>query len=792
MFAYTPPAKQTSNPSLKPFVVGREAAEFLWETGIPYVEGKYAGSEYTLTGNGHGVYWCEDGGSFAYVDEVDLNGDFTFTARIKSAQIPEGGVSHVGILVKGRLGHLEPALSLRWDTYWAKTTGSGLGWFNRITPTHSQIGGKNSGQRGCHGSGQGCIGQGLENTIGDYPAVEGLWMRVTRKRLANGTSAYKLFSRKSESDPWQEHESVAGTHNACGNEPSLHFAPNMRLPNFMIPEDHDGKVLVGLYVANSAGGKERVTATFDNISVEGQGMQEPPKPLSREFSQNAQWWPSYFGPNGNFTLNDEDVEFVETLRNARLLWKSDFVPPAFAQSKRKGLKAHGYKKGGGASLIAADNKVFAYYQTPIPEDDYWAANGNDIVHAFDAVTGKTLWKKTTGKGTYYDPKFDAKSRNIINHTPCWFDGNVYSVSPSGRVNCLNASSGDVKWSANIGGRAQTSALVPIGGAIVTGVGGRRNAPFSVDVVALDAKNGDILWRCKKCAGGGATPTPWEFEGKHYVIVANNDGEARCLNARTGEEKWKLTGLGQNEYTVHVSGSYMALFADSIIHKVGGRVAGFRITDTKATSLWTLPEELRLRIVMAIYKGYLYGFHKDRHYRVIDMETGKLVGQTLPKAGLQNIHKTGLGAGSPVVAVNNRLIANLDSEHAHHYVMHKTFPETFAPTDESCWWPYHELTATYSECHATMKQPVVEGRFFTRGKDGVYCYDLRKLYKSSSGQVIHLRPKQAGFQFAPPPLVYDIQGRIMGRFGSPNSFSKTVFPWFTGNQEHLYLPGSNRK
>lgn len=56
------------NPPLKTFTVGTETEFYRWQHGTPYVDGSYEDdSTYRLTGNGQGVYWCQDGAGYAYV-----------------------------------------------------------------------------------------------------------------------------------------------------------------------------------------------------------------------------------------------------------------------------------------------------------------------------------------------------------------------------------------------------------------------------------------------------------------------------------------------------------------------------------------------------------------------------------------------------------------------------------------------------------------------------------------------------------------------------------------------------
>ena len=52
--------------------------------------------EYTLSGNGQGVYWCVDACALAHVENPPVRGSFTFTARVKEVALPEHpGPAHI-------------------------------------------------------------------------------------------------------------------------------------------------------------------------------------------------------------------------------------------------------------------------------------------------------------------------------------------------------------------------------------------------------------------------------------------------------------------------------------------------------------------------------------------------------------------------------------------------------------------------------------------------------------------------------------------------------------------------
>ena len=276
-------ANTIKSPPFETYSLGAESERYRWKK-YPHVSGGYDEdkSSYPLSGNGHGVYWCRDGAATARLSGTPLTGDFTFTARLKEVDIPEG-IGQVGILVKGRWGTREPVISLRWDTYWAGRD-KGLTWFNRITPTKDMEDMVTAySEKMCHGTGQGCIGKGYENALGGYDSPEGLWFRVQRKN-EGGLDKYFLFARKSENEPWEEIPSVTSTHNPCGAAQTPLEQP-LNLPSFLMPETTEGRVHVGLFVAHGSFGQKSVSATFDNISITADDY-KPEAPVIAAFIGN--------------------------------------------------------------------------------------------------------------------------------------------------------------------------------------------------------------------------------------------------------------------------------------------------------------------------------------------------------------------------------------------------------------------------------------------------------------------------------------------------------------------------
>jgi len=291
-----------TNPPLSLKSLGEEYADqnLAWYGATPIANGHYDDDTFSFSGNGIGVYYCWDRSGFAYIETPTIDGDFMFTARVKSAPTEGFGSGtykngKVGICVKPSLSMTSPVLSLRWDYYWQSATEEqhGLQWFNRTTheddiclyawniPSKRRIddnqktlskkalsigAGCDNGQgaavwgsfRGhwnCltsydpYGCIQGCIDQGYENQVGGFTTVQNLMLRI--QRIDN---AYRLYAKYPDDNQWSRIQEV----NNVGNSRA-----------FDVPETQNGVCYVGLIASGAPAPNVAapLEVEFDNIEL---------------------------------------------------------------------------------------------------------------------------------------------------------------------------------------------------------------------------------------------------------------------------------------------------------------------------------------------------------------------------------------------------------------------------------------------------------------------------------------------------------------------------------------------
>ncbi|HET8873979.1 MAG TPA: PQQ-binding-like beta-propeller repeat protein [Gaiellaceae bacterium] len=139
--------------------------------------------------------------------------------------------------------------------------------------------------------------------------------------------------------------------------------------------------------------------------------------------------------------------------------------------------------------------------------------GADDVFAIDAHTGKTKWSYRAN----LNQKIDTICCGWTNRGVAIGDGRVYFGQLDGKVVALNQQTGRVVWTNQLAnfrqGTTITSAPLYYGGRIYIGMSGGEYG-IRGRLTALDAKNGDLVWRFYTIPGPG--------EVGHKTWPADND------------------------------------------------------------------------------------------------------------------------------------------------------------------------------------------------------------------------------------------------------------------------------
>jgi outer membrane protein assembly factor BamB len=297
--------------------------------------------------------------------------------------------------------------------------------------------------------------------------------------------------------------------------------------------------------------------------------------IGATFSQAADW-PNWRGPN-------RDGISAETK------WKSEWSgEPKVLWEAEVGL--------GFSSFVVANGRVL----TTGHEE------GKDTVFCLDAVTGKVNWKHS-----YAADLGDKYYEGGTSATPTFDGERAYHLSRWGDLFCFEAASGKVVWEKNV--QKETEANIPdwgfAGAPLVHGDLLILNVGKAG--MAVNKKNGKIIWKSDPDTAGYSTPYPIQRNGKDLAVI----GSARsyiAVEVGTGAPAWEHdwpTRYGVNAADPILNGDH--LFISSGYNK-GCTV--LKLTDRGPEKVWenkALKNQFNSSVLI---DGHLYGIDGDSNSR----------------------------------------------------------------------------------------------------------------------------------------------------------------------------------
>jgi len=276
---------------------------------------------------------------------------------------------------------------------------------------------------------------------------------------------------------------------------------------------------------------------------------------------------------------------------------------------------------GYASPVVAGGKVF-YLDNQ---------QGNEVVHAAEAATGKELW----------NAKLDACFKdNFVSGPRCTpvVDGNrVYAQSCRGEFQCLNAEDGKVLWHRNfttdfgatfIGEKGaaagasrhgNTGSPVIDGENIIVGVG----SPKGACLVSMRKATGEVVWKSQDDQTAYGPPVLATLCGTKQAVAFTVEGLIG-VDVADGKLLWRSspmkTAFGRH-ITTPVIVDDMVLVASHTLGLIGTRI----VKDgggLKAEAAWN-EKPLGINFSSPVAAGqYLYGLGPNKNIICVDVKTGK--------------------------------------------------------------------------------------------------------------------------------------------------------------------------
>ncbi len=307
-------------------------------------------------------------------------------------------------------------------------------------------------------------------------------------------------------------------------------------------------------------------------------------------------WPRWRGPRGDGTWLGPRLAEHWPAGDLKLRWRKPIG-------------------GGYAGVIVAGNRVLVDDRQKAPQEI-------ERIVCFDARTGATHW-------THSDPVRygNLDYGNGPRAAVTVYEGLVYALGATGKLNCLDLVTGNVRWAADL--VADFSGRMPTWGFAGSPVIFRDTvivhpgSASQASVVALDRKTGKLRWKCLSDEATYATPILIEAAGRTQ-LVCWTPSHIRGVDAEKGEPMWEVP------YEV----TYGVSIATPVFHRGTVFISGYwngskaiRLDSTGRHATLAWEDERHLRGLMSqplCRDGYGYLLDKNFGLTCFELATGKKV------------------------------------------------------------------------------------------------------------------------------------------------------------------------
>lgn len=251
----------------------------------------------------------------------------------------------------------------------------------------------------------------------------------------------------------------------------------------------------------------------------------------------------------------------------------------------------------------------------------------DVVEAWDASTGKSLWRHSR-PATFTD---DFGSDDGPRATPA-IDGNrVFTFSADGRLTALSLVDGHVLWEvdtakdlkADKGFFGFACSPLVLGGVVIVQIGGANGA----GIVGFDRESGRVRWKATDHEAGYAAPVAAELKGYSRVVCFDRAGLV-VLDPAQGRVVTEFPWRARMHASVNAASP--VVLGDQILltASYGTGAILLKLSDAKTAPVWSGDEMLSAHFATPLLRqGFLYGFHgrqeQSPSLRCVEWATGRV-------------------------------------------------------------------------------------------------------------------------------------------------------------------------
>ncbi len=388
----------------------------------------------------------------------------------------------------------------------------------------------------------------------------------------------------------------------------------------------------------------------------------------------AQDWPQFLGPHRNGSCADQKLATQWPADGPKRLWR---LPAG----------------QGFSGPVAVSTQAFLFHRL----------GDKEVVESLRITTGERLWRFDYAAAYRDDFGFDEGPKS----TPAVSEDAIYTMGADGAVHCLQATSGKMKWSANVKSLYSAPkgffgiACSPLlaGEALLLNIGGANGA----GVIALDRKSGALLWKALDDEASYSSPVLATVENHLWSFFLSRSGLA-AINPVDGSVPdrfpWRARAFTSIHGATPIVVSNQVFISSS--YDTGAALLAF--DGKKFRKIWSSDKVLSNHYATSVYyEGHLYGYDGRQ-------EEGPSLACVEWATGKSKWRKEGLGSGTITLSGNTLLILNERGE----LIRARASPSGYA-----------ELGRAQILSAGTRAYPALaNGLFIAKGKDSLVCFDLR--------------------------------------------------------------------
>ena len=217
-------------------------------------------------------------------------------------------------------------------------------------------------------------------------------------------------------------------------------------------------------------------------------------------------WPAFRGPNRDGVVRDLKIATDWNDNPPKPLWR-----------QRIGA--------GWSSMAIVGNRLFTQEQR----------GDTETATCLAADTGREVWAHED------NTRFEENLGGVgPRSTPTFADGNIYSLGASGILNCLDAATGNKRWSRNIA--SDSGAEVPmwgfsssplvLDGVVIVFAGGQSEK----NLLGYNAGTGELAWTAAAGHQSYSSPQLASIDGTEQILITT-DLQLAAIDPKTGTILW---------------------------------------------------------------------------------------------------------------------------------------------------------------------------------------------------------------------------------------------------------------